>query len=216
MLSGNGKEPVKMNLEKYLKPTEYIESDHPDIIAFVQTYTNNDDNAITKAVKLFYAVRDQIHYDPYTFNLNPESLKASHAVKQEKSYCIPKAVLMTAVSRAANIPARMGFADLINHSMSGELKEILNTNRLVWHGYTELFLNDQWIKTTPAFNVKLCKRMNVPPVEFNGTDHAKFPSTDNAGNKHMEYCHYHGIFDDPPVDRIFTTMKAQYPILNSL
>ncbi|ETR73740.1 MAG: transglutaminase domain-containing protein, partial [Candidatus Magnetoglobus multicellularis str. Araruama] len=167
----------------------------------------------TKAIRLFYAVRDNIQYDPYTFNLKPDQLKASYVLKQKKTYCVPKAVLMTSVIRAAGIPARLGYANLINHTISNDLKTILNTNVLAWHGYTEVYLKDSWIRITPAFNVELCKYLNVPPVEFDGESHAIFPSADNDGNKHMEYIEYHGTFDDVPLETIVKSMMEHYPML---
>ena len=48
----------------YLKPTQIIDSDHPDIRAFVAEKTCNAPDAVDKAVRLYYAVRDGIRYDP--------------------------------------------------------------------------------------------------------------------------------------------------------
>jgi len=202
-----------MDLEQYLKPTAFIESDHKDVLEFAKRVTINITDPKTKAIKLFYAVRDQIVYDPYTFNLKPDKIKASHVVATKKGFCVPKAVLMTSVFRAVGIPARLGFANLINHIMGDELKNVLQSNILAFHGYTEIYLNDQWLRVTPTFHSELCKFLNVPPVEFDGESHAIFSSTDNNGNQFMEYIKYHGTFDDVPLTKIVESMKIHYPML---
>jgi transglutaminase-like putative cysteine protease len=202
-----------MNLNQYLKPTAFIESDHKDVLEFAKKVTKNITDAKTKAIKLFYAVRDQIIYDPYTFNLNPDKIKASHVLANKKGFCVPKAVLMTAVFRAVGIPARLGFADLINHIMGDELKNILQSNILAFHGYTEIYLHNHWIRVTPTFHFELCKILNVPSVEFDGESHAIFSSTDNNGEQFMEYIKYHGTFDDVPLTKIVESMIIHYPML---
>jgi len=202
-----------MNLNKYLKPTAFIESDHRDVIKFANKYTKNITDQKTKAIKLFYAVRDQITYDPYTFNLKPDKIKASHVITAKKGFCVPKAVLMTSVFRSVGIPSRLGFANLINHIMGDELKNILQSNILAFHGYTEIYLNNQWLRVTPTFHNDLCKLLNVPPVEFDGNSHAIFSSTDNDGNQFMEYIEYHGTFDDVPLTKIVESMIIHYPML---
>jgi transglutaminase-like putative cysteine protease len=204
-----------MKFDNYLKSTAFIESDHKDVIEFANRNINNAEHPKTKAINLFYAVRDQIVYDPYTFNLKPDKLKASHVLYNKKSFCVPKAVLMTSVYRAVGIPARLGFANLINHIMGNELKNILKSNLLAYHGYTEIYLNEKWLRVTPTFNIKLCKLLNVAPVEFDGESHAIFPSVDNDGNQFMEYIQYHGTFDDVPLTKIVESMIFHYPMLKS-
>jgi len=202
-----------MNFNKFLKPTSFVESDHKDVIEFANTIIENETDPISKSIKLFYAVRDKIAYDPYTFNLKPEKIKASHVLATKKGFCVPKAVLMTALIRAVGIPARLGFANLVNHIMGDELKNILKSNVLAFHGYTEIYLNKQWFRVTPTFNIELCRLLNVPPVEFDGTSHAIFSSTDNNGNPFMEYINYHGTFEDVPLTKIVESMKIHYPML---
>jgi len=204
-----------MTFDNYLKPTAFIESDHKDVIEFANKNIKNTDDPKSKAIKLFYAVRDQIVYDPYTFNLKPDRIKASHVISVKKGFCVPKAVLMTSVYRAVGIPARLGFANLVNHIMGDELKSILESNILAYHGYTEIYLNDNWLRITPTFNVELCKHLNVSPVEFDGESHAIFPSVDKDGNQFMEYIKYHGTFDDVPLTKIVESMKIHYPMLTA-
>ena len=200
-------------INEFLEPTSFVESDHKDVIEFAKKAIGNVTDPKSKAIKLFYAVRDKIVYDPYTFNLKPDKMKASHVIATKKAFCVPKAVLMTAAVRAVGIPARLGFANLINHIISDELKNILESNVLAFHGYTEIYLNDKWIRVTPIFNIQLCRHMNVPPVEFDGESHAIFPSTDNDGHKFMEYIEFHGTFHDVPLTKMVESLMIHYPRL---
>jgi len=203
------------NMETFLQPTFFIDSDSTEISDFVSETVSKETNPKLMAIRIFYAVRDQIIYDPYAFTLKPERLKASYILSQKSAFCIPKAIVLAAAARAANIPARLGFANLINHLMGKELKQLLQTNLIAWHGYAELYIDHQWIKVTPAFNADLCKHLNVPSVEFNAENHAIFPGKDNNGNQYMEYINYQGTFSDLPLDRIVKSMKHYYPQLKT-
>jgi transglutaminase-like putative cysteine protease len=126
-------------------------------------------------------------------------------------YCVAKAVLLAAVFRQQNIPARLGFADVTNHLSTRKLQEIMGTDLFIYHGYTEVFLNKKWVKTTPAFNLSLCMRFNVKPLEFDGKHDSLFHEFDILGQKHMEYIFDHGNFADLPFERIFSAYENKYP-----
>ena len=49
----------------YLAPTEYIESDHPQVVAFARRATEGATSVRDRAVRLYYAVRDGFRYDPW-------------------------------------------------------------------------------------------------------------------------------------------------------
>ena len=63
--------------EKYLTPTEIIDSNHSDIIRFAQKHSREDAEPVEQAVGLYYAVRDGIWYDPYYPFYLPEHYRAS-------------------------------------------------------------------------------------------------------------------------------------------
>ena len=198
-------------MEKYLSPTYYIESEHPEIISFVNQNIKKNQTDLEKAVSLYYAVRDGIRYNPYSIEPVKESMKASSVLKKGDGYCVAKAVLLAACARSQQIPARLGFADVQNHLNTEKLKELMGSDTFFYHGFTELFLNNQWVKATPAFNIELCNNFNVRPLEFDGTKDSIFHPFDKSGNKHMEYVKDHGSFADLPWDIILDSMKKAYP-----
>ena len=199
-------------MEKYLSPTYYIESDHPAVIEFANKHTKSDEKEIKRAIQLYYAVRDGIRYNPYSMEPYKESMKASAVLKRKDGYCVAKAVLLAACARSQKIPARLGFADVKNHLTTKRLMRLMGTDVYIYHGYTEMFLNNKWVKATPAFNLTLCTNFNVKPLEFDGTKDSIFHPFDKSGNKHMEYVKDHGTFSDLPWEAIMAASKKSYPV----
>jgi transglutaminase-like putative cysteine protease len=195
----------------YLQSTYYLDFDHPSVSAFTERNCDLKAEMRTKAVQLYYAVRDIIKYDPYDLRRDREALQASTLVEKGSGYCVAKSVLLAAAARQQNIPARLGFADVTNHLSTAKLRQIMKSDIFIYHGYTELFLEDRWVKATPAFNLSLCTRFNVKPLEFDGINDSQFHEYDKLGQKHMEYIRDHGNFADLPFDRIFDAYEKQYP-----
>ena len=154
-------------------------------------------------------------YNAYTFETSNSSFSASYCLQQGESYCVPKAVLLGALCRLYNIPARLGLADVRNHLASPQFIEHLKSDVFVMHGYTDIFLQGKWVKATPAFDAGLCRLMNVKPLEFNGREDSIFHEFDNAGDRHMEYLAEHGHFADVPQQRILDAVALAYPHLVS-
>jgi transglutaminase-like putative cysteine protease len=197
--------------EKYLMPTSMIDSDHESIVEHVMEITQGtEDNPVKKAVKLYYAVRDGIWYDPYLPYFLPEHYRASNTLKNKRGFCITKACLLCALARACNIPARLGFATVRNHLATREFIEHLGSDLIVYHGYMEFFLEGKWVIATPAFNAKLCERHHVVPLEFNGREDSLFQAYSREKKQFMEYIEYHGSFADVPVDIILAANKKAY------
>jgi transglutaminase-like putative cysteine protease len=198
-------------MESNLLATYYIDKDHPDITSFAGLVCKGQASDRDKALKLYYAVRDQIRYNPYGIDLENSAMKASQVLKKGEGYCVAKAVLLTACARNQGIPARLGFADVRNHLNTQKLKEMMGTDLFVWHGYSEIYLGGKWVKATPAFNLSLCQNFNVRPLEFDGRNDSIFHPLDTLGNRHMEYVADHGSFTDLPWERIRDACIQTYP-----
>lgn len=198
--------------EQCLSAGHFVDSDHPDVVEFARTVCNAA-GATTerdRAVALFLAVRDGIRYDPYSVSADPDWYRASRVVHAESAYCIPKAILLTALCRAEGIPARLGFADVVNHLQSEKLREVMGTDVFAWHGYSELWLGGRWVKVSSAFNIELCERFGTKVLEFDGANDALMHPFDEAGNRHMEYVAQRGSYDDLPFEEILATFAEIY------
>ncbi len=198
-------------MDEYLAPTEIIDSDHPRVVEYGRDVLGGEElGAVEKAVRLYYAVRDGIWYDPYVpFHL-ADHYRASNVINRGKGYCVYKASLLCALGRASGIPTRVGFADVRNHLATRQLIEYMGTDIFAFHGYVEFFLDEKWVKATPAFNVELCQKHGVAPLEFNGRDDSLFHAYDLKQNKFMEYIEDHGTFADIPIDTIIAGWKKIY------
>ena len=105
----------------YLEPTLIIDSDNEFIQKTAHDITSNTQTDREKAVGLFYFVRDQIVYNPYVDRHLPDHFVASATLARGRGFCIQKAVVLVALSRAASIPARLGFAVIRNHLLPEKL-----------------------------------------------------------------------------------------------
>ena len=197
--------------KKYLAPTEIIDSDNKIIIEYANdTVVDAGQDPIEKVVKLYYAVRDNIWYDPYYPFYRPEHYRASNVLKSGRGFCISKASLLCALARACNIPSRVGFATVRNHLATQKLIEFLGSDLFVCHGFTEFYLAGKWVKATPTFNADLCKKHKVIPLEFNGREDSIFQTYNMEKKEFMEYLDFHGTYADIPVDVILAAWEKAY------
>lgn len=199
-----------MTSSDYLQSTFFIDAAHPAIQAFAKVHTQHTKSPIEQAVALYYAVRDGFLYNPYKIDLREDALKASALLNQKSGYCVEKANLLAATGRALGIPTRLGFGIVQNHIGTSRLEEFLGTKKLVFHGYTELFLEGQWVKATPAFNRELCVKFGVEPLAFDGKNNSLFQEYTEAGASFMEYLHEYGTFADLPRDLFIAELKKHY------
>jgi hypothetical protein len=108
------------------------------------------------------------------------------------------------------LPAKVGFADVRNHLSTERMRHYVKGDVFFWHGYTAISIDGKWIKATPAFDIGLCERFRIKPLEFDGYGDALFHPYDLEGKRHLEYLQYRGEFADVPVDRIKETFLKEY------
>ena len=125
-------------------------------------------------------------------------------------WCVPKAALLAACCRIHAIPARPGYADVKNHLATDRLLELLGTDLFAWHSYCEILIDETWVKSTPSFNLSLCEKFGLKPLDFDGKSDSLFHEFDILGNRHMEYIHDRGTFPDVPFEMILKTFREIY------
>lgn len=197
-------------MREYLEPTGVIDSDHPLVREFAARAADGASDPVARAVKLYLAVRDGIRYDPYSPFWLAEHYRASWLIDRGRGFCVPKASLLCALGRACAIPSRVGFATVRNHLATRQLLEFLGTDLFAYHGFVEFFLEDKWVKCTPAFNRELCERHNVLPLEFDGRNDSVFQPYNCEKRKFMEYVEFLGTFADIPVSVIVGAWEKIY------
>ncbi len=199
--------------DSYLQPNFFTDSTQDTILDFVATHTQASQNETEKALSLYYAVRDSFWYNPNQIRTQKGDFRASVQIARTEGHCIDKANILAACARAVGIPSRLGFANVTNHIATERLEKTLGTNILVFHGYTELFLNNKWVKATPAFNKKLCKKIGVLPLDFDGENDSVFQQYSPSGEKFMEYLHDYGQFAELPFELMMGEWEKYYPHL---
>jgi len=196
--------------DKYLEPTPIIDSDHDIVIDYAIKAIGPSKKPVEQAVKIYYAVRDDIWYDPYYPFYLPKHYRASNVLKSGRGYCVSKAALLCALGRALKIPSRLNFFDVQNHLATKQLIEFYGSDLFIFHGLTEFYLNGKWVKATPAFNARLCKIHAVDPLEFNGREDSIFQLFNLDNQLYMEYIAERGTYTDVPVDEIVAAWELEY------
>jgi len=197
--------------QRFLQPAEFIDSDAPSVQAYAEASQKAGGSALEQAVDLYYRVREDIRYTPYLDYADPEMYRASSVLRNGFGFCISKASLLAACGRALGIPSRVGFGDVTNHLNSPRLREINDGDIFRWHAFTEFYLEERWVKATPAFNLELCTKFRIRPLEFNGREDSIFHPFDADQRRHMEYLQMRGSFADVPLADILATWRRYSP-----
>ncbi|TFG27459.1 MAG: transglutaminase family protein [Promethearchaeota archaeon] len=197
-------------IEQYLQPTEFFDFYKPKVKNKAIQITRGLKTDKEKAMALFYWVRDNIIYRQGSFYLTKSTFKASMNLRRGYGFCVSKAILLSTLARVVKIPARIHLCDIINHKIPQKVIDYMKTNVFYVHGYSELYINQKWIKLTPAFDKESSKRGNYVLVEFDGEHDAMFQSYDEQGNLFVEYLNDRGVFADVPFDEIKEVIIEKY------
>lgn len=198
-------------LNIFLQATPSMDFESRPVQEFVAEHCPVNTGLQDQAIALYNAVRDLIRYDPYTPSTRIEDFAASRTLEIRRGWCVPKSLLYAACCRSIGIPARLGYADVRNHLSTENLRRRMGTDIFYWHGYTDLHLNGKWVKATPVFNIDLCQRFRLKPLEFNGLEDSIYHPFDLDGRKHMEYLNFRGEFADLPFDQMTSDFEKLYP-----
>ncbi|MDH6128153.1 transglutaminase-like domain-containing protein [Kitasatospora sp. GP82] len=194
-----------------LRSTEFLDYEAPEIRSFVdRVIKDKDTSAREKAVRLYYAVRDDVFYEVYGTDLSRTGLRASSIAVQGQGFCLHKSVLYAAAVRAVGVPSRLVFGDVRNHLASDRLREHIGGD-VFFHALTSVHLDGRWVKATPVFNKMLCRLYGMTPLEFDGTADSLYHPFDGDGRRHMEFLQMHGEFDDLPYEFVMSQMRAKHP-----
>ncbi|MFD0689976.1 transglutaminase-like domain-containing protein [Actinomadura fibrosa] len=218
-------DPVVDGTRVYRSAAEYVDSDHPAIRAAAEAIVSPNAGPAEKARAFYYAVRDDIRYgfpsgrrgsgaqSTADYFRELTTYRASSVLDAGYGYCVGKSAVYTALCRASGLAARPAFADVRNHLSNRRLRQAMGTDVFAWHGYVEVHLHGRWTKVTPIFDSALCRRANVPPLEFDGESDAMLQQYDNTGQRFLSYVQVHGAFHDVPARFLATEMVRLYPDL---
>ncbi len=195
---------------KYLEPTFYLDSEHTSVLRIIQEFKPIKSTK-DKAIGIYLKIRDGWRYNPYHFSFAKESYRASYIAGKTDGHCIDKSILLVASARALGIPARIHLAKVKNHIGVERIIEKFGTDELTPHAMVNLFIDDKWLKVSPAFNKELCQKCNVATLEFDGENDSLFQEYDKEGKLFMKYLDDFGHFEDVPFDFIIKNFTESYP-----
>jgi transglutaminase-like putative cysteine protease len=201
------------DFDQYLNATEFINSNDAKVKEYAHAIVPESASVKEKVIALYKAVRDDVFYNPYNLILDPHKISASLTLDRKSGYCVEKSLLLAAVGRVHGIPSRLGFSIVKNHISTDKFVERLKSDKFVFHGYNEFWVDGKWVKCTPAFNAALCEKFGVKPLNFDGEHDSIFQEFTTGGQKYMEYLHEYGQFADFPYDLFVSELKMHYPHL---
>ncbi|MCX7068283.1 MAG: transglutaminase family protein [Methylococcales bacterium] len=165
---------MKTKLKHYLAHSEYIDCQHPLIIAKAAELANGCQNDETIAKCCFEFVRDHIKHS-WDYRLNPLTCKASEVLMHGTGYCYAKSHLLAALLRANAIPAGLCYQRLTIAN---------DAPPYCLHGLNAVYLKDYgWYRMDARGNKAGVNAEFVPPVEK-----LAFPISDKLERDFPEIC----------------------------
>lgn len=122
-------------MEEFLKPSVYVQCDHPEIIAQAKRIVGNEKNAVGAVKKLTAGVYGMLKKIP-----TPSMPSALDVLKTKEGDCNEHSILFTALARALGIPTKV-YVGLVN----------LYGDAYFYHAWCAVYLG-KWIPVDPTFN----------------------------------------------------------------
>lgn len=94
---------VSIDMEKYLKVSEVIDWEHPEIMERAKQIALRFETPMAIAQACFEWVRDEICHS-FDYQMNPVTCRASDVLEYKTGYCYAKSHLLAALLRANQIP----------------------------------------------------------------------------------------------------------------
>ena len=118
-----------------LKPGQYIQNDHLEIIALAKQAIGDTNDMAKAAARIETFVHERINEK----SLSVGWASAVEVARSREGDCSEHAVLTAALCRAVGIPARMAVGYVFVPDFVGH-KDIFGG-----HAWTQVYINDQWI-----------------------------------------------------------------------
>jgi transglutaminase-like putative cysteine protease len=200
-----------MTQMNYLEPTYYLDFENKAIQNIIAEFNDQSVSDKQKTIGLYLKVRDGWKYDPYCISISKEKFRASTIAEKSTGNCVEKSILLIAGLRGLGIPARLHLGKVKNHIAVERLTEKFGSNELTPHGMVNVYLNEKWLKMSPAFNESLCVKFKVAPLDFDGENDSFLQQYNREGSLFMEYIEDYGFFEDVPVEFMKQNIKEHYP-----
>ncbi len=154
-----------IDLARYLEADDLVQSDHPDIVQAATTITAGVTDIQTKAVRIFYWVRDHIAY------CIEGDRPALAVLRDGRGVCVTKALLHVALLRAVGVPARLGHADYrstVLRQMFPDAYMDRQPEIYPLHTFAEVYLDGEWRTCDATVDRDFARDLGFQLNEFDG------------------------------------------------
>jgi transglutaminase-like putative cysteine protease len=202
--------------EEYLRPTAYIDSDHPIVVATAHELTAGTTTDVERLGRIYHYVRDLPYDILASFRYLAQGRTAASAVLEHGvAFCMGKASTFVALSRAAGIAARVAFQALDAPKMeflSPEVRVLWGGpvgRPLPWHSLGEAFLDGRWIKLDATIDAPTAARLGKPyTVAYDG--HTDIPTVEGPVLRE------NGSYSDYPAEVADWYLRVSREVLDAL
>ena len=191
-------------MNEYLSTARYVDSADPGVLAFSEKNAKGSSERARGFAVLRSARPDPLQ--PVPRLLRSRSVPRLGRAQGQRGLLRRQGVAARRV-RAPRASRRVGFADVKNHphhaapgrdhgQRSVRLSRLHRPahRRQVGEGHA-------------GFNLALCARFRVKPLEFDGRADSIFHPFDEDERRHMEYLRDRGVYADVPVDEIQSAFR---------
>lgn len=185
------------DLKQYLRSSEYLDADHPVVVAKAKALTEGCATESEKVGKIYTFVRDY-PYDIFeSFRYLAEGKRAaSDVLEAGHAFCMGKASTFVSMCRAIGVPARIGFQQLHcpeKEFMSEEVRQLWRDRPLPWHSLGEAYVDGRWLKLDATIPADVAAAKGKPYVkDYDGR--SDIPTVEGPIVKEI------GSFADYPAD----------------
>jgi hypothetical protein len=145
-----GQHKFPQNLKGFLDPEFNIESQDKEILETVQRITGEDRNPVSAAKKILQWVYRNVDKKPVLSI--PSALEV---LRTKAGDCNEHATLLTALLRAAQIPARLSIG------------LVYTRDKFYYHAWTEAYLGEEWISMDATLNQMPADASHIKLLEGN-------------------------------------------------
>ena len=196
--------------DEALRATSVIDHEHPLVTEMTNRLVDGRSTPMDRVAVLFEWVRDEIEYDMAPDLRGRDSWRASATLERGWGFCQQKAVLLTAMARAAGVPAALSYQSVIEHRLPDRFEVYLPDKRMRPHGLSAVRIGDRWQRLDPSLHREMCDRRGLHVVEWKpGTD-ALLPRFDRAGQPHCTIEEDLGSYVDLPEHIVASTMALTF------
>ncbi|MDI6602874.1 MAG: transglutaminase family protein [Patescibacteria group bacterium] len=160
----------KKDLNLFLQPTKYCDSNNQEIKQIARKIASLYKNKKEKVKALFYWVKDQIK-----FEFGHWGIKASETLRRKRGMCTNKANLLIALLRAIKIPAgygilRVNTKKFYRRLMCPSFGKLASPETV--HIYVGIFLNKKWLRCDPSADSEITEALKkkAPLIEMSDFD----------------------------------------------